>query len=63
MRQSRGVLIRTSTCHLIVMENGAGIRDRTEDILITNQVLYQLSYAGLCSVWKITLSVYQRQTF
>jgi hypothetical protein len=25
---------------------GAGIRDRTEDLLITSQMLYQLSYAG-----------------
>jgi hypothetical protein len=27
-------------------ENGAGARTRTEDLLITNQLLYQLSYAG-----------------
>ena len=26
---------------------GAGIRDRTEDLLITSQMLYQLSYAGV----------------
>ena len=26
---------------------GAGTRTRTEDLLITNQLLYQLSYAGL----------------
>ena len=26
--------------------NGAGTRTRTEDLLITNQLLYQLSYAG-----------------
>ena len=25
---------------------GAGTRTRTEDLLITNQLLYQLSYAG-----------------
>ena len=25
---------------------GAGSRDRTDDLLITNQLLYQLSYAG-----------------
>jgi hypothetical protein len=25
---------------------GAGARTRTEDLLITNQLLYQLSYAG-----------------
>ena len=30
----------------VVSENGAGIRDRTEDLLITSQMLYQLSYAG-----------------
>ena len=27
-------------------ECGAGTRTRTEDLLITNQLLYQLSYAG-----------------
>ena len=27
--------------------NGASRRDRTDDLMITNQVLYQLSYAGL----------------
>jgi hypothetical protein len=29
-------------------EDGAGNRVRTDDLLITNQLLYQLSYAGLC---------------
>ena len=28
-------------------EFGAGARTRTEDLLITNQLLYQLSYAGM----------------
>ena len=27
-------------------KSGAGTRTRTEDLLITNQLLYQLSYAG-----------------
>ena len=27
-------------------ESGAGSRTRTDDLLITNQLLYQLSYAG-----------------
>jgi hypothetical protein len=27
--------------------NGAGSRIRTDDLLITNQLLYQLSYAGI----------------
>ena len=27
-------------------DSGAGTRTRTEDLLITNQLLYQLSYAG-----------------
>ena len=27
-------------------EFGAGSRTRTDDLLITNQLLYQLSYAG-----------------
>jgi hypothetical protein len=26
----------------------AGSRIRTDDLLITNQLLYQLSYAGIC---------------
>ena len=30
--------------------NGAGTRTRTADLLITNQLLYQLSYAGLLSI-------------
>jgi hypothetical protein len=29
---------------------GAGIRDRTEDLLITSQMLYQLSYAGYSGI-------------
>ena len=28
------------------MNQGAGSRIRTDDLLITNQLLYQLSYAG-----------------
>ena len=27
--------------------NGAGTRNRTPDLMITNQLLYQLSYAGI----------------
>lgn len=27
--------------------DGAGTRNRTPDLMITNQLLYQLSYAGL----------------
>ena len=30
----------------IIEGNGAGSRTRTDDLLITNQLLYQLSYAG-----------------
>ena len=29
---------------------GAGTRNRTTDLLITNQLLYQLSYAGFLTV-------------
>ena len=29
--------------------NGAGTKIRTRDLLITNQLLYQLSYAGNCA--------------
>ena len=31
-----------------ITEAGAGRRIRTDDLLITNQLLYQLSYAGYC---------------
>jgi hypothetical protein len=34
-------------------EFGAGSRDRTDDILITNQVLYQLSYTGVCKLERV----------
>ena len=30
----------------LTKEFGAGSRTRTDDLLITNQLLYQLSYAG-----------------
>jgi hypothetical protein len=29
------------------LKNGAGSKNRTHDLLITNQLLYQLSYAGM----------------
>ncbi len=29
------------------MNNGAGAQTRTADLLITNQLLYQLSYTGV----------------
>ena len=31
----------------MIENSGAGERTRTADLLITNQLLYQLSYAGL----------------
>ena len=34
--------------YLKFYETGAGDRLRTRDLLITNQLLYQLSYASLC---------------
>jgi hypothetical protein len=35
---------------LILLENnGAGVRSRTADLMITNQLLYQLSYTGILS--------------
>ncbi len=39
--------------------DGAGTRNRTQDLLITNQLLYQLSYAGT-AMGRI-ISLYQRQ--
>ena len=32
--------------HFLRCENGAPTRTRTADLLITNQLLYQLSYRG-----------------
>ena len=32
-----------------IIKNGAGGRTRTPDLLITNQLLYQLSYTSICS--------------
>jgi hypothetical protein len=34
--------------HKSLILKRAGSRIRTDDLLITNQLLYQLSYAGLC---------------
>ena len=31
----------------LLFENGAGTRNRTQDLLITSQLLYQLSYASI----------------
>lgn len=39
--------IAVSDCDESTTGNGAGTRIRTRDLLITNQLLYQLSYAGL----------------
>jgi hypothetical protein len=38
---------------------GAGSRDRTRDPLITNQVLYQLSYAGVGAIVPVALVLRQ----
>jgi hypothetical protein len=32
----------------VLFKEGAGSRARTDDLLITNQLLYQLSYTGEC---------------
>ena len=34
------------SCHQEDKENGAGTKSRTRDLMITNQLLYQLSYTG-----------------
>jgi hypothetical protein len=39
----REILMREENLEVI---SGAGAQTRTEDLLITNQLLYQLSYAG-----------------
>ena len=33
---------------------GAGDRSRTHDLLITSQLLYQLSYTGILRWWRMT---------
>ena len=38
---------------LPLQENGAGDRSRTHDLLITSQLLYQLSYTGMIW-WRMT---------
>ena len=41
-------------CHLlsqVPLGEGAGSQVRTDDLLITNQLLYQLSYTGAFSSW------------
>ena len=35
-------------------QNGAGDRSRTHDLLITSQLLYQLSYTGNLRWWRMT---------
>ena len=46
MRQE---ILQNTLSTLEAYKTGAGSRIRTDDRLITNQVLYQLSYAG---VWR-----------
>ena len=36
----------TAWLHPSTMKNGAATRTRTADLMITNQLLYQLSYCG-----------------
>ena len=47
----RSLSIKTAnpnkTAVLLGFLDGASRRDRTDDLMITNQVLYQLSYAGV----------------
>ena len=43
-----GLLVRKSP--LASQENGAGTKNRTRDLLITSQLLYQLSYTGTAKV-------------
>ena len=40
----------------LVMSNGAGDRSRTYDVLITSEVLYQLSYTGISTFIRLNLS-------
>ena len=58
IRTIEGIASRFTVCPLWPLGNspicnssvgGAGRRTRTPDLLITNQLLYQLSYTGRCS--------------
>ncbi len=43
----RNIPALATICCYLFFENGAGGRIRTADLLITNQLLYQLSYASM----------------
>src|SRR5438093_13747754 len=47
MGQCNGRSIREASFPATLKEKRAGSRIRTDDLLITNQLLYQLSYAGI----------------
>ncbi len=63
-----GITIRcvnhfATTAILNINENGAGNRSRTRDLLITSQLLYQLSYTGRCKWWLWTESNRRHEDF
>ena len=43
-----------------VRKNGAGGQTRTDDLLITNQLLYQLSYAGQAAIFIVARTKQRR---
>ena len=49
--QPRAILPVEKNFEKLDSENGAGDRSRTYDLLITNQLLYQLSYTGARAVY------------
>ena len=44
------IIYKLSHLSLLLKKNGAGGKTRTHDLLITNQLLYQLSYTGTHSL-------------
>jgi hypothetical protein len=42
---------------LILLSDGAPARSRTADLLITNQLLYQLSYKGMCFLKQLVVYI------
>ena len=46
---------------LFLLKNGAGDGTRTRDLLITSQLLYQLSYTGKC-IFKISGDLEETRT-
>ena len=52
-----GGIIKSQCSHLQEFKDGANDEGRTRDLLITNQLLYQLSYIGVYSVLVVIFGI------